>query len=346
MVSSVGTLVLERVASRAQVREWQAVADTIQRVDLVDLPCDPPQDFYPLVESRAVDELHEFWLGRVGAATVAVGTLRAALLDNLDTATLDLQVLPAHRRRGYGSTMLAQLTGRCAELGRSTIFVETQGPLGGAGPTSPGELFLSSTGARAVTDELRSRLVIADVDVAGLTTRIESLDDVTCGYWIRSWADGSPADLADDLARLAAGMSTDAPLGDMAWEPENWTPDRYLRAERMSQERGRRRVSSAVIEGKSGRAVGVSVFGLNTFTPDVVRQGETIVVAEHRGHRLGMLLKLVNLRQLIALEPFARVVITWNAVENTHMRAINDELGFTAVDRWGEWQLAALPGPG
>jgi hypothetical protein len=62
------------------------------------------------------------------------------------------------------------------------------------------------------------------------------------------------------------------------------------------------------------------------------------VVAEHRGNRLGLLIKAANLRAARQRWPTARSVLTWNAVENRHMLAINTLLGFKPAGYEGEWQ--------
>ena len=45
---------------------------------------------------------------------------------------------------------------------------------------------------------------------------------------------------------------------------------------------------------------------------------------EHRGHRLGTLVKVANLERLLDVAPEARRVHTWNADTNTYMVAINE----------------------
>jgi hypothetical protein len=65
----------------------------------------------------------------------------------------------------------------------------------------------------------------------------------------------------------------------------------------------------------------------------------TLVDPGHRGHRLGLVAKLANLRYLTEHEPRVRAIDTWNAEVNRHMIAINEAMGFRAVDAWMAWQL-------
>lgn len=65
-----------------------------------------------------------------------------------------------------------------------------------------------------------------------------------------------------------------------------------------------------------------------------------MVLREHRGHRLGLLLKLTNLLWLREREPHLERIITWNATSNGPMLAINEAMGFELLDEWNEWRLA------
>jgi GNAT superfamily N-acetyltransferase len=65
---------------------------------------------------------------------------------------------------------------------------------------------------------------------------------------------------------------------------------------------------------------------------------DTLVLPAHRGHRLGMGLKVANLRRFQPAFPDARRVHTHNAAQNAPMIAVNDAVGFVPVEQVGEWQ--------
>ncbi len=57
-----------------------------------------------------------------------------------------------------------------------------------------------------------------------------------------------------------------------------------------------------------------------------------------RGRRLGLAVKVANLRLLQAERPDIEVVSTYNAESNRHMIEVNERLGFRPVARLGEFQ--------
>ena len=54
----------------------------------------------------------------------------------------------------------------------------------------------------------------------------------------------------------------------------------------------------------------------------------------HRGHRLGLLVKVAMLELLAEREPQLTRILTGNTDANEHMIAINAELGFSVLDEW------------
>ncbi|MEN0128527.1 MAG: hypothetical protein AAGC49_03745, partial [Brevundimonas sp.] len=67
-------------------------------------------------------------------------------------------------------------------------------------------------------------------------------------------------------------------------------------------------------------------------------QEDTLVHADHRGRRLGMLVKAANLAALHERCPWIERVHTTNAQENEFMLAINVALGFRAAGVHAVWQ--------
>ena len=49
---------------------------------------------------------------------------------------------------------------------------------------------------------------------------------------------------------------------------------------------------------------------------------------QHRGHKLGLLLKIDMLRWLAEVEPQLEVIHTWNNVDNRFMIDVNEAMGY------------------
>jgi hypothetical protein len=67
-------------------------------------------------------------------------------------------------------------------------------------------------------------------------------------------------------------------------------------------------------------------------------QGITLVLRSHRGHRLGLAVKVANLQSLQSRSLPVPMVHSWNAEENDQMARINEALGFVPVEEVGEFQ--------
>lgn len=161
-------------------------------------------------------------------------------------------------------------------------------------------------------------------------------------YRSLGWVGPTPQDRLEPLAALMARMSTDAPSGDLEHEPEVWDADRVAAMDRMCVETGRTRVMTVAEDVATGHLVAYTAADLPQDKPAIGYQEDTLVHGEHRGHRLGMLVKAENLRRIADQAPGVQRLHTWNAGENEHMLAINLALGFGPASVGCGWQLTGL----
>jgi RimJ/RimL family protein N-acetyltransferase len=154
------------------------------------------------------------------------------------------------------------------------------------------------------------------------------------------WIGVPPDELLEGVAYLDGRFLTDAPMGELDLEPEKITADRIRDREVALANRGRETVHSGLVHEASGRLVGWTTICLD---PEIdngqALQFITLVDPEHRGHRLGTILKIENLRYAQRVEPKLSRITTWNAAANGYMIRINEALGFRPAYGQMEWQL-------
>jgi hypothetical protein len=134
-------------------------------------------------------------------------------------------------------------------------------------------------------------------------------------------------------------MVEDSPMGDLAWETEQFDAKRWRATEAMLVGRGRRSYGCASVHSQTGEVSGFTQCVIDEDVPEHGWQWTTIVLPWHRGHRLGIRLKVSNLLAILDREPALRTIDTWNAEENGPMIAVNEIMGYRALDLWSEWQL-------
>ncbi|GLY96954.1 GNAT family N-acetyltransferase [Actinoplanes sp. NBRC 103695] len=273
-------------------------------------------------------------VARLDGRAVGYVALGLPLLDNLELASLDLNVLPDFRRRGVGRAMLDFAIEQARAEGRKHLTSETV-------QTRPdGDAFAAAQGAKAALPETRSRLDLTTVDQDRYDRMLAEAWTHADGYRVVSWV-GMPAEeYLDAIAYLDGRMVQDAPMGDLTIEPEKVDADRIRKSEQNRLDRGIDRFHTGVVHEATGRMVAWTTLSGPPALETHIWQHITIVDPDHRGHRLGMIVKLENLRHTLAHKPALTAIDTFNATANDFMLSINREMGFRAADTWMQWELA------
>jgi len=287
-----------------------------------------------------------------GDRLVAMGTLETRRGEAAGTAWLDGVVHPEHRRRGIGDALLDRLEALARARGAHQAHVYlTTGPA----PADPGAALVPPTGAGAVRADAAgvrflqgrgyalqqvercSRLRHPADEAALGPVRQEALAAAGDAYRLHTWSGRSPERWLADLAVLATRMSTDAPSGGLDEPVDEHTPERVRAADELLEAGPRTMLSAAVEHVASGRLVGYSQLAVPADRERPAMQWNTLVLQEHRGHRLGWLLKVANLDALQAAFPTVPSTYTYNAEENRPMLAVNEAVGFEPVASVGAW---------
>lgn len=328
-------------ADTATVELWFALQVAASRADIPDFPDPSRGDLVDGLRHPWPARSTEHWVACDDAGRV-VGSVQIELphLDNTDNAIVELVVHPEQRRRGVGRALFDHALRRAKEVGRKRLLSHSCEPLpGGPLRDEAGTAFATAVGAKPALREVRRRLDLSIVDDAALVGRLADAWRQAAGYSLVCWRDRTPDDVVDDIAMLDSRLVLDAPMGELVVEAPKIDAARFRAAERVHAARGHREYHAAVRHDATGQTVGWSGMTLMDNAPHHAWQGITIVHPDHRGHRLGTIVKLENLAYARRHEPGLREIDTWNAAVNDHMIGINEMMGFRPVDTWVNWQL-------
>jgi GNAT superfamily N-acetyltransferase len=285
-----------------------------------------------------------------------VGTVDIALplADNLDLAEFTLDILPEFQRQGVGRQLLEAAEHLARDEGRHTILIDTNHPGVSLGESDAGQLTPGSglgfvpLGSREVEFARHTGYTLQHIEqfssctlpldsklVAELETEAQ---EANAGrYRLHHWTDRCPEQWLEAVAALENRAGEDGvPGADMAGMV--FDGGILREAEEVTIAQGRRTVVTAVEHIASGTLVGLTTISVLALRPDVVFQDDTVVLQEHRGNKLGLLIKVANMERLSEQFPDARVLYTWNAPENRYLLKVNKQLGFTTAGVTGIWE--------
>ncbi len=316
----------------AQLHAWWSCGHAAMSQRPVDLW--PDWEISRLSLPEADPENRVVLLGAYDAETmVGSGLVVVPLEDNTHLGVIEVYVPPEHRRRGLGTALLEHGEEIAVAAGRTTLIADVRVPFD--------EDNADSRWAQRRGYAVANEDAIKVVDLAATAHLLPELEARAAerlgDYRLAWWTDPAPE---EHLASLAAAMSRfleEIPLGDLDLQPQQWTPER-LRGREARHAAQRREHLTVVALTPSGEVAGYTNLGLSPHAPRVADIGDTLVLPDHRGHRLGLALKVVLHQQVRTLHPDAELVVTGNATSNTWMNAVNEQLGYQPVDRCLELQ--------
>lgn len=339
------SLVPIRPSDDGAIRDWYELRRAATSADQPQDPPPCPQYELGRVRHPWPGQDETVWVARLddldptagGGRVVGGCLLQLPTLDNLRNAAGHVLVAPGYRRQGIGRALLAHLVTEATRHGRSRLIAEVDQPLDPEAP-DPASRFAVAGGAVCALQMTRRRLDVATVDPAGLAGLDEQARAKSPGYSLVHWVGATPQRRLADMAYLTGRMSTDAPMDDLQWEAESYDSARMRERDAVCLARGCHIVTTGALD-EGGRLVAFTRISGYPGARWYAEQWDTIVAPEHRGHRLGTLIKVANLGYVRQHRPELRVIDTWNADSNPYMVGINEAMGFRAHSRLGEWQL-------
>lgn len=278
------------------------------------------------------------WTGTVDGTAVATGWVQGSTVDNTDLLEVLVCCAPEHRGRGYARAVLARVEDEARERGRTRLLGEVAWPYpdGPEGAGSPDLAWAKRQGFEVALLDVQRRLTLP-VPEEHLDALAAEAAAHHAGYTLRSFTGPVPDDLAEGWVALSATLMTEAPMGEVEREVEVADVGRLRAEEAMLQKQGRTKVHTAAL-APDGELVAYTEIAVTAHESDRAYQWGTLVRPDHRGHRLGLAVKVANLRLLQEAHPDLRTVVTYNADVNAPMVSVNERLGFRPVQWMAEVQ--------
>ena len=253
--------------------------------------------------------------------------------DNTHLAWLEVLVHPDLRGAGRGSEMLAFAEGRARDLGRTSIGLD-------GWDSAESRRFAAKHDLPPKGSAIKRRQVLERVDRARVEEMYVGAAGVASDYELLRLPGRVPDDLICAVSEMTAAIN-DAPMDDLDIEDEVFPVERIRNYETAMEGRGKRLYRVIARRRDTGVLAGHTVVAVDSERPWIGEQHDTSVVAPHRGHRLGLLLKTDMLRWLAEAEPGLATVDTWNMESNGFMIAVNEKLGYEVLGRELEFQRDA-----
>lgn len=295
------------------------------------------------------DRLH--WAIELGGDTVGRCALDILHDDGGETAFVTVALLRRAWGRGIGPAAYAQMEQLAQDAGVRKLLhwsehhdadpplARIDSPTGaGSAPLDRTARFLQRTGFRLEQVERGSSLAWRESTGEHLRSLRDDAAEHAAGYRVVQWTMPTPDDHVDGYAWMKSRMSTDVPDGDLGMPEETWDVQRVRREESRLMQRGWTLLVTAAQHVVTGELCAFNELALGQDEAATTHQFDALVLSEHRGHRLGMLVKTAGLPAWRDQHPLSPRVTTWNAEENRPMLSINEAIGFTPIAYEGAWR--------
>lgn len=319
-------------ADEGAVRDWW---ETLNETN-AERPFNPTRPFQlSLTNLRTpdVDHAQHVFVASDGGRVVGAGRAWLPQADNRHLSHLHIAVPARFRARGVGSALLEHLEAHVRAAGRRTFMGEVATL---DGQENAAVRFAVTHGYVEATREENKV-----VDLTSALPTWPPLDDEVAArigdYRIVTVRGPIPEEYVEGYCDMVSKFSSMIPVGDLDFEQWEVDPERLRRDEARELSLGRERVAAIGI-APDGTVCATSDLNLVIADPRQAYVGITMVLPEHRGHALGLGLKLASHRTLLEAFPTCAQVSTSNANVNQYMNSINERMGYRVVEQMIEVQ--------
>jgi mycothiol synthase len=255
------------------------------------------------------------WVAHQDSRVVGLAALYFPEAENSHLGLLELTVHPDARRHRIGTAILRAITPELRAHER-TVLECWNVTKGGAGVS-----FATVLGFEVVSATVFQTLSISNVDRSAWEVEPRP------GYRLHTWQGTAPGELVASYAEARRAIA-DSPFGRSAFRFPAWTVERVRESEADRRHREIDHRVVAVVRQDSEQVVGFTELQMYPHREDLGYQGDTAVLAQHRGHSLSFCAKATMLQWLLAERPKLKQVITSTAAANPYMVNVNLALGY------------------
>ncbi len=292
------------------------------------------------------------WIVIVGDDVVGRVIVDIPAEEGSQVAYWIIELLERVQGRGIGSELLGVVEDTARKAGRTVLESWAEHPE--PHPGAPTERLAAPTGFGTIPLDRPARYyrrhghTLEQVDRKSILEFEPSLSTVTAmqaealvhaaGYRVEQWRLPVPDRYRESFAWAKSRMSTDAPAAGLEVDEEVWDLERLERHEARYLEAGQTVLVTAAVHEASGQVVAFNELCSGADPTATSQQMDTLVLREHRGHRLGQLIKCAGILRWREIAPQSPRIITWNAEENRPMLSINEAIGFAPAAYIGAWK--------
>lgn len=259
-----------------------------------------------------------------------------------------IEILRDHWGRGIGSAAHDLIEQAVREEGRTTLQSWAEHPAGGGPmltpPTGYGEIPNDHV-ARFYSRQGYTLEQVERTSAFDLTAPFDEVERLLAAsltasthYRLVQWCAPTPPEFIDGYAWMKSRMSTDTPSAALDFDEERWDAARIALHDSRYTDAGSTLQVTAAQHINTGELCAFNELVIPVDHTLASHQEDTLVLKEHRGHRLGTLVKCAGLIAWRQKMPLSRRVITYNAEENRPMLDINEAIGFAPIAYVGAWK--------
>jgi GNAT superfamily N-acetyltransferase len=259
-----------------------------------------------------------------------------------------IELLQATWGRGIGSAAYELVERIARESGRTVLQTWADHP------AADGPRLTPPTGFGEIPEDHMARFLLrhgytleqvernSAFDLTGPFDEVERLLDqaraASRDYRVVQWFAPTPPEFVDGYAWMKSRMSTDAPSAALEFDEEAWDAGRVSEHDARYTDAGRTLQITAAQHIATGELCAFNELVIGKDRTAASHQEDTLVLKEHRGHKLGTLVKCAGLLSWRDIAPQSPRVLTYNAEENRPMLDINEAIGFVPIAYNGAWK--------